>query len=107
MKLTEIQIDCHGVWRNLTLPLRPQGLSVIYGPNEAGKTTLREFIAEVLFGISRDGGPAAQTVAGRLPAAGSLLIEDASGCHRVHRAATGEPSADAAAAAILDDSLKG
>ena len=55
MKLTEIQIDCPGVWRNLTLPVPPTGLSAFYGPNEAGKTTLRQFIAGVLFGFPPTG----------------------------------------------------
>src|SRR5262245_34882112 len=107
MKLTEIQIDCRGMWDNLTLPLRSQGLSVIYGPNEAGKTALREFITRTLFGFSRAGGQATPPAAGRLPAAGSLLIEDASGCHRLHHDATLRPETDAQAAEILDSSLKG
>ena len=28
MKLTEIQIDRCGVWRNLTLPVQPHGVNV-------------------------------------------------------------------------------
>jgi uncharacterized protein YhaN len=116
MKLTEIQIDCHGVWRDLTLSLRPHNLNVIYGPNEAGKTTLREFIGGVLFGFSRNGGPSATAGAARLPAAGSLLIEDESGGHRIHRAAVGDSACescvvadDAArpAAGVLNGYLKG
>jgi uncharacterized protein YhaN len=116
MKLTEIQIDCHGVWRNLTLALRPHNLNVIYGPNEAGKTTLREFIGGVLFGFSRNGGPSAAAGAGRLPAAGSLLIEDESGGHRIHRAAVEDSACESCvvaddasrpAAGVLDGYLKG
>ena len=83
MKLTEIQIDCRGMWNNFTLSLRPQGLSVIYGPNEAGKTTLREFITEALFSASGNGGQAPQPAVRGLSAAGSLLIEDAAGSHRI------------------------
>ena len=87
MKLTEIQIDCHGIWRNLTLPVRANGLSVFYGPNEAGKTTLWKFIRGVLFGFSARGGQDHLAVEGRFSAAGSLQIEDASGIRRIHRAA--------------------
>ncbi|MGE5194624.1 MAG: AAA family ATPase, partial [Deltaproteobacteria bacterium] len=104
MKLTEIQIDCHGVWRNLTLPLRAQGLSVIYGPNEAGKTTLREFIGGVLFGLSRNGEQTAGGGGERRPAAGSLLIEDESGSHRIHRAAAADSAADACI--VADDAAR-
>jgi uncharacterized protein YhaN len=104
MKLTEIQIDCHGIWRNLTLPVRPQGLSVFYGPNEAGKTTLREFIGGVLFGFSRSREPSVKKAAERLPAAGSLLIEDESGSHRIHRASTGDSIADPCI--VADDSAR-
>lgn len=110
MKLTEIQIDCHGAWRNLTLPVQPNSLSVFYGPNEAGKLTLRQFIAGVLFGFST---PEEQI--GRV-AAGSLQIEDASGRHRVHRVAVGAAAGEAGlaaddavgpAVAVLEASLRG
>ena len=47
MKLTEIQIDCCGVWHNLTLPVRSHGVSVYIGPNEAGKTALLQALQQV------------------------------------------------------------
>jgi uncharacterized protein YhaN len=105
MKLTEIEIDCPGVWRSLTLPVPPNGLSVFYGPNEAGKTTLRQFIGDVLFGslptMDQNGHIAT----------GSLEFEDASGRHRLHRA-PGDSSREAAnagvtPAAALDLAAKG
>ena len=40
MKITELDIDRFRIWRSLLLKLNPSGLNVIYGPNEAGKTTL-------------------------------------------------------------------
>jgi uncharacterized protein YhaN len=98
MKLTEIQIDCPGVWRNLTLPVPPDGLTVFYGPNEAGKTTLRQFIAGMLFG-SPANGAAAQN------ATGSLQVEDANGTHSLRKAVGGDvpvcgPNADGADQAL-------
>jgi uncharacterized protein YhaN len=51
MKITDIRIERFGAWRNLHLPLRPSGITVLYGPNEAGKTTLLRFIRGVLFGF--------------------------------------------------------
>lgn len=50
MKLTEIDIDRFRIWRSLLLRLDPNGLNVIYGPNEAGKTTLMRFIRSTLYG---------------------------------------------------------
>lgn len=52
MRITELQIDHFGVWRDLALPLNENGLTVLYGPNEAGKSTLLEFVRGVLFGYS-------------------------------------------------------
>jgi hypothetical protein len=73
MKLTEIQIDRCGPWRNLTLPVPAQGTSVYVGPNESGKTTLRKFIRGVLFGFD---GQADESTS---HAAGSLQIETGAG----------------------------
>jgi uncharacterized protein YhaN len=50
MKLTEIDIDRFRIWRSLLLRLEPNGLNVIFGPNEAGKTTLIRFIRSTLYG---------------------------------------------------------
>lgn len=51
MKITEIDIDRFRIWRSLLLKLNPTGLNVIYGPNEAGKTTLMRFVRSVLYGF--------------------------------------------------------
>lgn len=51
MKITEIDIDRFRIWRSLLLKLNPTGLNVIYGPNEAGKTTLMRFVQSVLYGF--------------------------------------------------------
>src|SRR5688572_18424205 len=50
MKITDIQVECYGVWNHLALPLQSAGLNVFYGPNEAGKTTLLHLIRDVLYG---------------------------------------------------------
>ena len=50
MKITDIQIDGFGVWSGLELKDLSGKLTVIYGPNEAGKTTLMEFVRAQLFG---------------------------------------------------------
>ena len=53
MKLTHLEVGRFGVWRDLSLPLTSSELNVIFGPNEAGKTTLMRFLRGMLFGFSR------------------------------------------------------
>jgi uncharacterized protein YhaN len=104
MKLTEIHIDSSGTWRDVALHLKSRGLSVIYGPNEAGKSTLREFIGGVLFGFARRSQQNSKEVTSRPPTAGSLHFEGESGNHRLHRAAVGAMAGDACL--IADDAAR-
>ncbi|HTI49969.1 MAG TPA: AAA family ATPase, partial [Planctomycetaceae bacterium] len=87
MKLAEIQIDRCGIWRDLTLPLNPQGLNVLFGPNEAGKSTLLSFVRGVLYGFSPDAEGAARDRNRLSSTDGSLLLEGAGGARRVRRSA--------------------
>jgi uncharacterized protein YhaN len=52
MRIKDIQVDGFGVWNNLKLEELPPGVTVLYGPNEAGKTTLMQFVRTVLYGFS-------------------------------------------------------
>ncbi len=52
MKITDIKIDGFGVWRDLNLRGLSPELTVFYGPNEAGKSTLMQFMRSVLYGVS-------------------------------------------------------
>ena len=40
MRITDLEIDGFGVWSGLRIEKLAEGLNVLYGPNEAGKTTL-------------------------------------------------------------------
>uniref|UniRef100_A0A7C4QRA9 YhaN AAA domain-containing protein n=1 Tax=Schlesneria paludicola TaxID=360056 RepID=A0A7C4QRA9_9PLAN len=51
MRITGIDIERFGAWENFSQSLYPSGLTVFYGPNEAGKTTLLRFIRGVLYGF--------------------------------------------------------
>jgi len=55
VRVSEIRIRRYGIWHDLTLPLPDSGLSVVYGPNEAGKTTLMRFVQGVLYGFEPRG----------------------------------------------------
>jgi len=55
MRITEVNIDRFGVWNDLTLPLNERGITVFYGPNEAGKSTLMRFVRGTLYGFNPTG----------------------------------------------------
>lgn len=57
MRITRILIDGFGQFHDTPLEPAP-GLTVIRGPNEAGKTTLLAFIRAILFGFETDRYPA-------------------------------------------------
>ena len=50
MKLRELNIEHFGVFSGQTLEFDP-GFSLVFGPNEAGKSTLLQLIRELLFGF--------------------------------------------------------
>ncbi len=52
MKVTDLEVDGFGVWSGLQLAELSDQVNVFYGPNEAGKTTLLQFVRSILFGFS-------------------------------------------------------
>ena len=52
MRIKNIRIDGFGVWRDLELGELSGQATVFHGPNEAGKTTLMQFIRSILYGFS-------------------------------------------------------
>ena len=54
MRIKAIDIDGFGVWNGLALEELSDRATVVYGPNEAGKTTLMQFIRAVLYGFTPD-----------------------------------------------------
>ena len=85
MRITKIEVDRFGVWRQLALPVAPRGLTVFYGPNEAGKTTLWRFICSILYGfepfeVDLEGGTS-QPVRWE----GALQVEAEAAHYSVHR----------------------
>lgn len=57
MIIKDMQLTNFGKFNHKALPLEP-GLNIIYGENEAGKTTLHTFIRGMLFGIEKQRGKA-------------------------------------------------
>ncbi len=52
MRITGLRADGFGVFQGLEIDGLSEGLHVFYGPNEAGKTTLMQFVRSVLYGFS-------------------------------------------------------
>lgn len=93
MKLVALEIDGFGLWSDLRLGEFSDHLNVLYGPNEAGKTTLLQFVRGVLYGF------AAPRRAQYLPpvhggkAGGRLLVSDGTARYSLGRYRTGQPGA--------------
>src|SRR5687768_17586139 len=52
MKITDLEIDGFGIWHNLKLTNLSNRVTACYGPNEAGKTTVMQFIRSLLYGMT-------------------------------------------------------
>ncbi|HET7616835.1 MAG TPA: AAA family ATPase, partial [Bacillales bacterium] len=52
MKIRKIEVDHYGCFTNWHLNFPHDGMHVVYGLNETGKSTIMRFIADVLFGFS-------------------------------------------------------
>ncbi|MBH0228700.1 ATP-binding protein [Halobacillus yeomjeoni] len=51
MKIIEMNIYGFGKWKDHTIHVEEENINVITGENEAGKSTLRQFILYILFGL--------------------------------------------------------
>ena len=54
MRITDINVDGFGVWKGLQIESLSDNVTVFYGQNEAGKTTLMQFLRSMMFGFSAD-----------------------------------------------------
>jgi uncharacterized protein YhaN len=52
MKITDLEIDGFGVWHNLKQTNLSRRVTTFYGANEAGKTTVMQFIRSVMYGMT-------------------------------------------------------
>jgi len=50
VRITGLEVEGFGVWTGLRLDGFAEGLNVFFGPNEAGKSTLMQFVRGVLYG---------------------------------------------------------
>jgi uncharacterized protein YhaN len=54
VKITDVQVDGFGVWQDLSVGDLSDRMTLFFGRNEAGKTTLMQFIRTVYYGFSPD-----------------------------------------------------
>ena len=52
MKITDLQVDGFGVWKGLDVESLSSEMTIFHGYNEAGKTTLMQFVRSMMFGFS-------------------------------------------------------
>ncbi len=52
MKITDLHVDGFGVWKGLDVNSLSNEMTVFCGYNEAGKTTLMQFVRSIMFGFS-------------------------------------------------------
>ena len=84
MKITALEADGFGVWSDLKLDELSDGINVMFGPNEAGKTTLMNFVRSVLYGFSPQRRRYLPPLAGGR-AGGSIHLTGPNGCFQVSR----------------------
>lgn len=52
MNIKEVEIHGFGIWKNLQITELSDELTVFYGPNEAGKSTIMQFMRAMLYGFT-------------------------------------------------------
>lgn len=55
MRIDRLHLQDFGQFHNKDITLAP-GINILYGPNEAGKSTIKDFIVDMLFGIDKSRG---------------------------------------------------
>ena len=79
MRITALEVDGFGVWSGLRLDHLSEGLNVFFGPNEAGKTTLMQFVRSVLYGFTSERRRYLPPLGGGRPGGSIHVVLDAPG----------------------------
>ena len=79
MRIRDLNIDGFGVWAGLRLGPIGDGLNLFYGPNEAGKTTLLQFLRTALYGMTPERRARYLPPVHSTRAGGSITLDGAEG----------------------------
>jgi uncharacterized protein YhaN len=93
MIIKDLHIDGFGVWKDLELESLEGGLTLLYGENETGKTTLLEFVRSVLYGYNEERRTKYLPPVGGGIGGGMLAVEAHAGKFRIRRRAEGDITA--------------
>ncbi|MFO0455056.1 MAG: AAA family ATPase, partial [Planctomycetota bacterium] len=107
MRISDLQVDGFGVWKGLSVDRLSPDITVFYGQNEAGKTTLMQFVRSMLFGFAADRlekytPPVYGGVAG-----GSLFVKAPQGTYEIQRHVDPSRPVDAVGDLSLIDTTDG
>lgn len=86
MILRQIDIERFGVWRGWSSGELAPGVTVLFGPNETGKSTLLEFLRGMFFGF----GPRESFAYGEGGLTGQIVCEHRQTVYRIRRSWTPE-----------------
>ncbi|MFH1265156.1 MAG: AAA family ATPase, partial [Planctomycetota bacterium] len=106
MKITALEVDGFGVWSGLKLDGLSEGLNVFLGPNEAGKTTLMQFVRSVLYGFTTERRHYLPPLRGGRPG-GSVHVGGPNGSFQVCRHRDPESADDEIILAASDGTRQG
>jgi len=104
MKISDIHVDGFGVWSDVFVDALPAGITLFYGPNEAGKTTLMQFIRAVLYGFSPERRKLYLPPVYGGGSGGTLRVENHSGEFTIERRLDDEDEDRAGRAVVLSSS---
>lgn len=85
MIVRQIHVEGFGVWSGLRLDDLSDGLNVFYGRNEAGKTTLMQFVRAVLYGFGDSARQKYLPPVTGSSGGGTLTVDALHGRFRIHR----------------------
>jgi uncharacterized protein YhaN len=85
VRITDIKVGGFGVWNDVSVDALPGEVTLFYGPNEAGKTTLMQFVRAILYGFSAERRKLYLPPVFGGEAGGSLHVENHSGEFTVAR----------------------
>ena len=106
MRLTELTLENYGncASREISIPDGP-GLTVIYGPNEAGKSTCLEAISDFLFSIPKNTQRGSLFGYDGMRLGASMQLSDSTTLTFKRRKGSGKTLSDASGTALDDAAL--